>query len=94
MPLLSLLAKALPLIKKVPLLRHIPKGKATLSGAITAAVGLVSGAAAPHIITDQNIVAVLQAVAEIVVALGGVVAAFGGTRKVVYTAADKVSLTP
>ena len=76
---LSLIGSALKLVAK-PLskvLMALPKGTTTGTGGIISAVGLVTGAVAPHILTDVNLVPALEAVAHIITAIGGVVASFG-----------------
>lgn len=62
------------------------KGAATVTGIVTAATGWITGNVAPHIITDQNIVPLVQAAAEFVTALGTLIAAFGFGRKVIANA--------
>lgn len=62
------------------LANKVPEGKLTGLGGLIGATGVALGISSGHIVTDQNIVAILKAVAEIVTALGTVVAAFGAQR--------------
>ena len=62
------------------ILHRIPDGKATGTGATVVAAGVAGYVASNAIITDANILAVLDKVAMIVTALGTVVAAWGDGR--------------
>jgi predicted ATPase len=65
----------------LPFLGKLGKGKATVAGTVTALTAKAVMLVAPHVITDQNIVQIILATAEVIKALGELVAAFGIGRK-------------
>ena len=66
-----------PLVKVA---NRAPDGTLTGIGGVIAAGGIALGAASGHIVTSENIVPIIRAVADVIVALGTVVAAFGAQR--------------
>lgn len=70
----------------LPLLGKIGKGKATVVGAVTALVGVGAKQFVGDVLTAENLVESIRAVADVITALGTLVAAFGFGRKTGYAA--------
>lgn len=67
--------------KVLPFIGKLGKGKATIAGAAAVVASQVANVVAPHVLTDQNLVAALHELANILTALGTVISAFGFGRK-------------
>lgn len=63
----------------------IPKGNATGVGGLIGAAGVLGAVVAPHVVTDQNVVAIIEAIAKVVLAIGSVIASMGAMRHEVLT---------
>jgi len=68
----------------IPFLGKLGKGKATVIGAIAAVTGLGAKHFVGDVLTAENLVETIRAVADVVTALGAVIAAFGFGRKTGY----------
>lgn len=84
--MLSFLGNAITALAKraLPILGKTGKGKATATGVLGVATGLLVGQAAPFIggvLNAENLVPAIRALAEVITALATVVAAFGLGRK-------------
>lgn len=64
----------------VGLANKAPQGTLTGIGTVATAAGVGLAALNPHVVTNQNIVEILNAVAGIITALGTVVAGIGAHR--------------
>ena len=79
--MIGILNTAISLAAKLPFFRKAA-GKVTVGGIIAGAAAAVTGQIAPHILTDQNLVPAIQAVATVITALATLVSAFGFGRRV------------
>jgi len=77
-------AVARALGRVIPFLGRLGKGKATVVGAIAAVTGLGAKHFIGDVLTAENLVETIRAVADVVTALGTVIAAFGFGRKAGY----------
>ena len=64
----------------VGLAAKVPQGKLTGLGGVVGAVGIALGGLSGHIVTSENIVPIINAFANVLVALGTVIASFGAWR--------------
>lgn len=62
------------------LVNKLPAGTMTGTGGVVGAVGIATGLISPHVVTDANIVAIINAAAGVLTALGTVIASFGAQR--------------
>jgi len=69
----------------IPFLGKLGKGKATVAGAIAVVAGLGAKHFVGDVLTAENLVETIRAVADVVTALGTVIAAFGFGRKAGYS---------
>ena len=70
----------------IPFLGKIGKGKATVAGAIAVVAGLGAKHFVGDVLTAENLVESIRAIADVVTALGTMIAAFGFGRKTGYAA--------
>lgn len=70
----------------VPFLGKLGRGKATVVGAVAALAGVATKQFIGDVLTAENLVESIRAVADIITALGTLVAAFGFGRKTGYAA--------
>lgn len=70
----------------LPVLGKLGKGKATVVGAVAALAGVATKQFIGDVLTAENLVESIRAVADVITALGTVVAAFGFGRKTGYSA--------
>ena len=70
----------------VPFLGKLGKGKATVIGAVAALAGVATKQFIGDVLTAENLVESIRAVADVITALGTVIAAFGFGRKTGYAA--------
>lgn len=70
----------------LPLLGKLGKGKATVVGAVAALAGVATKQFIGDVLTAENLVESIRAVADVITALGTLVAAFGFGRKTGYAA--------
>lgn len=68
----------------LPFLGKLGKGKATIAGAVAAITGIGIKHFIGDVLTAENLVETIRAVADIITALGTLVAAFGFGRKAGY----------
>lgn len=74
----------------LPFLGKIGKGKATVAGAIAVVAGLGAKHFIGDVLTSENLVESIRAIADVITAIGTVVAAFGFGRKTGYAATGGV----
>lgn len=65
-----------------PFLAKVAKGKLTGIGVITGLAGAATTLVAPHVVTDQNIVAILHEIGLILTGIGTIISSFGHGRAV------------
>lgn len=64
----------------VGLANKAPAGTLTGIGAVAAAAGAATAALNPHVVTNQNIVEIINAVAGVVTAVGTIIVGLGAQR--------------
>ena len=74
--------------KLLPILGKIGKGRATITGVVAAVTGIGVKHFIGDVLTAENLVETIRAVADIITALGTVIAAFGFGRKSGYAAGE------
>lgn len=72
--------------KLLPILGVVGKGRATITGVVAAVAGVGIKHFIGDVLTAENLVETIRAVADIITALGTVIAAFGFGRKAGYAA--------
>lgn len=65
----------------LPSLGSLGKGKASAVGALGTAVSAVAGLGVSHVVTDQNVVALVHEAATVLIALFAMIGSFGVGRK-------------
>lgn len=73
----------------LPFLGRLGKGKATIAGAVAVAVGVGAKQFVGDVLTAENLVEAIRAVADVLTALGTIIAAFGFGRKSGYAVREQ-----
>lgn len=85
-PLLKLLPKVVPYVST------LFKRKAVQGAVATAVSGVAAKLVAPTVVTDANIVQIIEAVANVIIALGTVVAAWKGRNVTLDRERDRAAV--
>lgn len=79
--MIGILNTAISVLAKLPFFKK-GAGKVTVGGILAGAAATITGTMAPHVVTDQNVVAIIQSAATVITALATLVSAFGLGRRV------------
>lgn len=85
--MIGILNTVISVAAKLPLFKK-GAGKITPASIIVGGVSAITGAVSPHILTDQNLVPTIQALASVITALATLVGAFGFGRRTVRESSE------